>query len=237
MKNTVSYIIGSLTLGIFLLNCSGEDKDNFTPDPLSTASPGMVTLVFPPDNSDCLSGSDVSSAESTIIFDWNDAGNTNSYRLTVKNLETQTMENYTTTHSNKMVTVLKDTPYSWFVVSMNNTDQTATSSIWNFKTAGIAVSSYVPYPAEPVFPASFTKLGSSTTTVLLEWIVQDPEADIKETEVFFDVVSPPGIKGTVTGSSSLSVNVSSGNIYYWSVVTKDHNGNSSESQIFQFSVE
>ena len=52
-----------------------------------------------------------------------------------------------------------------------------------------------------------------------------------------DTVSPPNNKVTTTSDSSFSVSVSSGNTYYWRIITKDNESNSSESQVFQFSVE
>lgn len=235
--NSIFKILRSMLVGVFLLNCSGEDKETIHQDRLSTDPPGTATLVFPPDNSDCLVSSDVSGNEMEIKFDWNDAENTNSYQLFVKNLITQVTESHTTTDSNKLVKVLKNTPYSWYVISMNNTNHTSASGAWNFRTAANPVSSFSPYPAEAIFPTSFNRLDSGTNTVLLEWSTEGQIPEIKEYDVFFDVVSPPGFMATVTGSSSLSVQVSSGNIYYWRVVTKDHFENSSESQIFQFSVE
>jgi len=235
MKKTFLYLIKCLLFCLFYVNCSSGGDNTGGPDPLEP--PGVASLIFPSNNSECTEGSNVSTTESTITFDWYNVDNASSYEIFIKNLMTQTTENYTTSTSEKSVTILKGTPYSWYVVSKNATNQTAQSSTWKFYNAGEAVSSYAPFPADLVSPNLYTIFNASTTNVSIEWTGEDVDNDIKEFDVYFDTVSPPSNKITTTSSSSFSVAVVTGKTYYWRIITKDNQGNKSESQIFQFSVQ
>lgn len=240
MKKSILYILGSLAFCFFILNCSsggGDDTPDPNPGPDTVDSPSAATLVFPEQNSECTTGSNLTSTESTIVFNWNDASNATSYQLFVKNLNTQNTQNYTSNISERSVTILRGTPYSWYVISKNSGGETAQSPTWKFYNAGEATSSYAPFPAEFVAPARSQVLGSSTTSVTLEWKGSDVDNDIKEYDVFFGTVSPPTTKVTTTSNTSFSVDVTSGNTYYWRVITYDDQNNNSESQIFGFSVE
>ncbi|NMH86788.1 hypothetical protein [Flavivirga algicola] len=238
MKKSVIYRIASLILCVFSLNCSsGDDPTEPNSGPGQVDPPSASTLVYPEQNSECTTGSNLTSTESTIIFNWNDANNADSYQLFVKNLGTQNTQNFTSNISEKSVTILRGTPYSWYVVSKNSGAQTAQSNTWKFYNAGEAVSSYAPFPAELVAPILSETLNASTTNVTLEWKGEDVDNDIKEYDVFFGTINPPTNKERTTSSISTSVNVTSGNTYYWRVVTHDDANNNSESQIFQFSVE
>ncbi|SER05768.1 hypothetical protein SAMN05421824_2913 [Hyunsoonleella jejuensis] len=238
MKKSVIYLVGSLAACLFMWNCSsggGDDTPDPGPDPDKVDPPSAATLVFPEQNSECTTGSNLTSTESTILFNWNDANNATSYRLFVKNLNTQNTQNYTSSISERSVTVLRGTPYSWYVISKNSGTETAQSPTWKFYNAGEAVSSYAPFPAELIAPELSATL-SFTTSVTLEWKGEDVDNDIKEYDVFFGTISPPVDKATTTSNASASVNVSSGTTYYWRIVTHDAQNNNSESQIFQFSV-
>ncbi|WP_242157268.1 hypothetical protein [Aestuariivivens sediminis] len=234
MKKPILYIIGSFMVCICGFNCSSGGSD---PDPKTEEPPGAANLIFPGNNSECTEGSNVSSTESTITFDWYDANNTSSYQLFIKNLKTQSIENYNTSTSQISVTLLRGTPYSWYVISKNVTTQTAQSNTWKFYNAGDPESSYAPFPAELVAPLLYAKLSTGTTSVLLDWNAEDVDNDIKEFDLYFDVTTPPNTRITTTSDSNFSVSVSGGNTYYWRIITKDNQNNSSESQIFQFSVE
>ncbi len=242
MKKSIKYIFGGVVLCIFMLNCSSGGGDD-TPDPGPDPGPGTInppsaaTLAFPEQNSECTTGSNLTSTESTIVFNWSDASNATSYQLFVKNLNTQNTENYTSNVSERSVTILRGTPYSWYVVSRNSGTETAQSPTWKFYNAGEAISSYAPFPAELVAPALSAKLEASTTNISLEWNGEDVDDDIETYDVFFGTANPPTEKVSTTSNTNASVNVSSGNTYYWRIITHDQQNNNSESQVFQFSVE
>lgn len=239
MKTAFKYILASLVFSFCLFSCS-SGGDDVTPEPTPPEvinPPQAANLAFPNENSECTEGSNLTSTESTIIFDWNDADNAETYQLFVKNLETQTTTNYTSTVSEKSVTILRGTPYSWQVVSKNSGTQTAESATWKFYNAGEAVSSYAPFPAELLSPSYDSTLAASTTTVTLEWTGEDVDNDIKEYKILLGTTPKPTTEENTTTTNALSVNVASGKTYYWRVVTLDTQNNSSESQIFRFNVE
>lgn len=118
MKNSLKYIFGSFIFCLFLFNCGGNSDDDVDPNPDNTVeTPTAATLSFPDENSECTEGSSLTSTESTILFNWNDAQNVTSYQLSVKNLETQTTTNYTSSVSEKSVTILRGTNIHgmWFL--------------------------------------------------------------------------------------------------------------------------
>lgn len=239
MKTSIKYIFASLVFCFILLNCSSSSDDD-EPDPGNGGDvnpPSAAILVFPNENSECTEGSNLTSNESTIVFDWNDSNNTDSYQLFVKNLETQNTTNYTSSTSEKSVTILRGTPYSWYVVSKNSGTETAQSQTWKFYNAGEAVSSYAPFPADIGAPAFGTSLSSATTSVTLQWTGEDVDNDIESYQVLFDTTTPPTAEVQNNSSNSAEVTVSSGNTYYWRVVTKDTQGNASQSTIYEFKVD
>ncbi|ULC59194.1 hypothetical protein MBM09_14960 [Flaviramulus sp. BrNp1-15] len=240
MKKSVLYIAVSLGLFFVNINCSsggGDDSPNPDPDPVVIDPPSASTLAFPEQNSECTEGSNITSTESTITFNWNDSNNTNSYQLFVKNLNTQEIENYTSNVSERSVTILRGTPYSWYVISKNSGTETAQSPTWKFYNAGEAVSSYAPFPADLIAPALAETFNTSTSSVTLEWFGEDVDNDITEYDVLFGTETTPTNVVTTTSNTSFSADVSSGNIYYWRIITYDDQNNNSESPIFQFTIE
>lgn len=239
MKTSIKFIVTSLVCSLGLFNCSsGGSDDPPTPTPpVEVTPPQAATLIFPQENSECTEGSNLTSTQSTIVFNWNDANNTDTYQLFVKNLETQTITNYTTSTSEKSITILRGTPYSWYVVSKNSGTETKQSLTWKFYNAGEAVSSYAPFPADLLSPIYDATFGASKTSVTLQWTGEDIDDDIVDYTILFGTTNPPSNEQAVTASTSLSVSVTSGNTYYWRVITKDSQNNTSESEIFQFNVD
>ncbi|HMC01124.1 MAG TPA: hypothetical protein VKN14_08830 [Flavobacteriaceae bacterium] len=220
-----------------IINCSsGGSGGDDSPDPMPITPPSAATLEFPLNNSECTEGTNATTTESTITFDWSDSNNTDSYQLVLKNLETQSTSNHSSNVSEVDITLLKGTPYSWYVISRNSGTQTAQSSTWKFYNAGEAVTSYAPFPAELVAPNMGSALDSNISNVLLEWNGSDVDDDIAEYEVLFGTDNPPTTSQGVVSASNIDVNVTSGNTYYWIVITKDSQGNSSTSEIFQFKI-
>jgi hypothetical protein len=237
MKKSFKYLAVALILS-FYSSCSSSDDSPAPPDPpIEVTPPNAATLVFPQENSECTEGSNLTSTESTILFNWNDADHTTSYKIYVKNLVTQTTANYASNVSEKSVTLLRGTPYSWYVVSENSGTETADSPTWKFYNAGEATSSYAPFPAELISPIYDLMFDASTVNVTLEWTGEDVDNDIKEYTILFGTDTNPSKAVSTTNNNTLTVTVTSGNSYYWQVITIDKENNSSESQIFKFNIE
>lgn len=224
------YIV--LFSSIILTSCGGGGGSEDVPP----AAPTKADLVFPEQNSECNEGTIISDIQSSVTFNWSDATNATNYEVFVKNLDSDVTSTYTSSVSEKIITINRGTLYSWYVISKNSGTQVAQSSTWKFYNAGKPVSSHAPFPADLVSPTMGTNLSNTTTSVNLKWTGSDVDNDISKYTIQLNTTSPPTNSiGTVT-TSSLDTNVSSNNTYYWRIITEDSQGNTSTSEIFQFKV-
>ncbi|WP_299158514.1 hypothetical protein [uncultured Tenacibaculum sp.] len=224
------YIV--LFSSIILTSCGGGGGAEDIPP----AAPTKATLVFPEQNSECNEGTIISDVQSSVTFNWSDATNTTNYEIFVKNLDSDVTSTYTSSTSEKIITINRGTPYSWYVVSKNTGTQVAQSSTWKFYNAGKPVSSHAPFPADIVSPTMGANLSNTTTSVNLKWTGSDVDNDISKYTILLNTTSPPTTDIGNTTTTALDTNVSSGNTYYWKVITEDSQGNTSSSEIFQFKV-
>lgn len=234
MKKTHYIIIAFMT--VFLQSCGGGGDG---PDPIvEVTAPSAASLVFPVNNEECNTGASVSTSQSTVNFQWNIGDNATSSELVVKNLLTNVEATTTSTSNQKEITINKNTPYKWWVISRaTGSTETAKSTEWKFYNSGDAITTYAPFPAELVGPTNGSTI--TTTTVTLEWSGSDVDDDITAYDVYLGTVNPPTtLQETTTNLVKKIENVAvSTNVYYWKVITKDEEGNSSTSQIFEFKVE
>lgn len=221
-------IFQSLGLLIVLWSCGSDD-----PPP----APGGTDLVFPDQNSECTTGISVNETLSQVTFQWQTSSNTDSYTLSVVNLETNIPQTISTAATSASLSIVKGAPYSWSVTSLNSrSDQVATSETWLFYNAG-SQTTYAPFPAQLIGPVSgSTVQRNMDNEVTLVWQGADVENDISEFEVFFATTNPPttSLGTTASNTMELNVDVESGTIYYWKVITTDAEGNNSDSGIFEF---
>ena len=231
----IHYIIIALT-SIILQSCGGGG-DGPTPV-VPVTPPSAASLVFPVNNEECNTGTSVSVTESKVNFQWNVGANSTSSEVVLKNLLTN-VETKTTSVSNALeITINKNTPYKWWVIAKaTGTTETAKSPEWKFYNSGDAVTTYAPFPAELVGPTNGSTVTTATTT--LEWAGSDVDNDLSSFDVYFGTVNPPTtLLGDTTAPTSKMENVEvTANTYYWKVVSKDAEGNSSTSQVFEFKVE
>lgn len=228
-------ILTALLAIVALTSCSGSKDKPDDIDPVGV--PSKASLVFPDKDLECTEGTVVNDAQSTVTFQWQASSNTDSYEVNLKNLDTNAS---TTTNSNTnevAITLDRNTPYEWYVVSMSNGNEaTANSDIWRFYNQGVGVTNYAPFPASVVSPTRGQSV-SSAGTIDLEWQGNDVDNDLVEFEVFFGTSNDPSVSLGTTAQSSMSTTISSGQTYYWRVISKDDFGNTSESEIFDFKVQ
>lgn len=220
-----------LALILLLQACSGGKSDNVLP----AADPSKAELTAPAQNSVCITGTVISDTQSSVTFTWNAAANTNSYDVVLKNLLTENSVTLNTTKTQLTVDVLRNTPYSWYVVSKSTTvSNTAQSDTWKFYNSGPGVVTYAPFPAEITAP-TFAQIVPAGT-VNLTWKGSSAQAvTIINYDVYFGTTTSPALlKGNVTDSFINGVSVTSGSLYYWKVITRDSNGNTSDSGLYQF---
>ncbi len=223
---------------ILLFNCSSGSDDGGATPPLVAQPPTAATLTFPDNNQECTTGIEINATQSSVTFTWNVSSNTDSYDLVLKNLDLSTISTFSSSTNQIGITLLKGTPYSWYVVSKSNSvTQTATSATWKFYNAGDPVQSFPPFPADLVAPNMGANL-TGVTMVTLEWSGSDIDNDIVSYDIYFDTTSSPTTQlGSNQTETTIEATVTAGNAYYWRVITTDSEGNNSESEIFEFRVD
>ena len=219
-----------LLFGVLLIGC----KKKSSPKP-----PEIATLVFPNKNSECTTGRSLNQISSEIEFKWMASDHTESYELRVTNLITNTTQTISTAAISAKLPIVKGEPFSWFVRSLNSkVTETAFSETWRFYNAGFQTT-YAPFPAEVIAPKNGASVFKDINNeVTLEWNGADVENDIVGYELYFSTTSPPEtlIASPIASQNTEKVSVISNTSYYWKVITKDSEGNSSDSGIFVFKI-
>jgi hypothetical protein len=232
---SIFYTLILITI-VTLSSCGGKGGDNGgSPTP---ANPEKATLLFPAQNSVCVTGTVLSTTQSTVTLTWQVGTNAENYDVTIKNLLT----NATTTQAvstNKLdVTLSRGTPYSWFVVSKSSkVSATAQTDTWKFYNAGVGVTYYAPFPADLTTPGYSASVTATAGKIDLAWAGGDADNDITAYDVYLGTTTTPALlKAAVTDMFLKQVTVTVGATYYWQVVTNDAQGNTSQSNIYQFTV-
>jgi hypothetical protein len=238
------FIYSILVLSLITISCGGSDSVDeviITPPVQSIDPPTSSTLSIPINNEVCEQGTSVSEIQSSVNFQWITGTNTDNYDLRIINLNNnQTINQNNISSTNKTVTLNKGTPYSWKITSKRNgTTETAESPTWKFYLSGDGVSNYPPYPSTLVSPTSGSTLSSDTSEVQLIWEGSHPESLSLTYDLYIDTVD--GLQNLDSSNQNLSktsktVQVSSGNSYFWRIKASDTNGNSSYSIVYSFRV-
>ena len=223
-----------------LMGCGGKgNAPTPTPIPTPVPKPTQATLSAPAQNAVCTTGTNLTATQSTISFTWNASTNTNTYNLVIKNLLTQDSTVQSTSQTQLAVSLLRNTPYSWYIVSQSSqTTATAQSAIWKFYNSGPGIVTYAPFPADITSPTFGQHLTANAGTVNLAWVgsVVAPDV-ITNYDVYFGTTNTPAIVASaITNSFLNNVTVASNTTYYWKVITRDAAGNTSDSGLFQFTV-
>ena len=231
---------GKLCIAVMLLaSCGGGGNggsDN-GPDPQPVPAPVAATLVFPDNNTECNEGVVVNDTQSRVTFQWNASQNTDSYEVNLKNLNTNNSSKNNSNTNSAAITIERGVPYEWFVVSSaNGTTVTANSPTWKFYNQGPGIENYAPFPAEAVNPTRGATI-STAGNIMLEWSGSDVDNDLTEFDIYFGTESDPDTLLGTTPQSTIEATVVSNEVYFWRVVSRDSQGNTSQSEIFEFQVD
>jgi hypothetical protein len=230
----MKYLIYTAGVALLLLTGCGSKK----PDPKPEVKPPVAAeLVFPAQNSTCISGDVISATQSSVVLKWKAAQNTESYDVTIKNLLTAEITTQSSTVSQVTVTLARNTPYSWYVTSKSSAIATTTNSnVWKFYNSGDGLISYAPFPADSLSPASGLYITMPATgAIKLSWQGSDTDNDIVDYDVYFGKTASPVLyKKNVTTTSLDGVPIVVKTQYYWKVVTRDSKNNTSTSAVVQF---
>ena len=94
---------------LIYISCSGGGSDDSGPDVPAPKNPESAILVYPEQNSECTTGTNVTTTNSTVEFEWNVSINTDVYELTLKNLELGSITTHSTTSNKISIELLKGT--------------------------------------------------------------------------------------------------------------------------------
>jgi hypothetical protein len=230
---------GLLTVSVILILMGCSKHNNPTPTPPTPPVPAKAILTFPDQNAVCTTGTILTDSTSSITFTWGQSDNTNSYELDLKNLLTNTITTQSTSQTQLKLTLSRNTPYSWYLVSKSNaTSVTTQSDTWKFYNAGKGTVTYAPFPAEIVSPTFGQSVTATAGAVNLTWKGSSVTAGtIANYDVYFGTTNSPSVlKSDITDSFLNNVSVTSGTTYYWKVITRDIIGNTSDSGLYQFKV-
>jgi len=231
MKKLNLYIAMAVTFTV--AGCGGGKQE-----PQAILPPEKVSLLFPVKDELCTQATVLSSTQSTIIFKWTAADHATSYDVNVKNLLTQVLITQNTTATSLSLTLQRNTPYSWTVVSKSTESSVAPNSdSWKFYNSGPGTISYAPFPAELLLPALGQTIVATNGKVKLDWSGSDVDGDIINYDVYFGTKSDPALLAKEVKNSELEgVDAVVGQLYFWKIISRDANGNTSSSSVYQFTV-
>lgn len=201
-------------------------------------APEASLLVAPAKDEVCFSGKVISDLESTIEFKWSAAPNAETYELSIKNLQTNEIFTHLASTTSLELTLKRNVPYSWFVTSKSSkSPKVAVSPTWKFYNSGKGITSYPPFPAEIIAPTFGQKITAINNKISLQWRGSDSDNDIVNYDVYFGTSKTPSLtEGKITASTLTNIPVNASTTYYWKIITRDSNGNTSDSGVYSFSV-
>lgn len=218
---------------LIILAFAGCGKKSPPPD----VTPVATSLLSPLKDQPCTTGTIISSDKSTIAFTWQAADKADGYILAIKNLLTKVETKQNVTSTQATADLLRNTPYSWYVISTSSkTKTTAQSDTWKFYNAGAGTISYPPYPAEITAPLFGDNVTASAGNVTLKWTGSTLGAAIKGYDIYFGDNNSPALVKSNVSDTQYQVAVKPGTTYFWRIVTIDIAGNYTDSGIYQFSV-
>lgn len=220
---------------IALASCS---KNSSEPNPENTIEePTAAKLIFPENYKECNEGEVLDEFQSSVFFRWNASENADSYEVNVQTLDTKTVSKIDVKTNEAKIIIKRGTAYKWFVISKSSeSGTTAQSETWQFYNAGEGSVNHAPFPANAVSPKPGSEINQVSGKIDLKWETTDIDGDIARYKLFFGTDNPPvGEIGTIT-DKKISVEVISGNTYFWSVETVDNSNNVSQSDVFNFRV-
>lgn len=216
---------------IGIISCSGGDGG--TPKSTENQPPTAVeTLVSPINNVLCVSN--------YVTFEWTAAtdpeGESLKYVLEIsKNNGFSSLDkSFTTTLTEKRVTLEKGVYYYWRVKAIDKTgDSSAYSNIYSLYTEGEGVTNHLPFQPQVVSPQkdSFVAAGNIT----LSWTATDLDNDPLAYDVYFSTANPPTEKvAEDIDQTSLAVSTEAATTYFWRVVVKDSESGFANGQVWTF---
>ena len=222
-----------LILLIFSIGCRKA------PEPLPDKLPGKAVLQLPRNNEICADGIIVSISRTKILFKWDASINTDSYFLSIKNLENGQISTYSTDKTQLEIELDRNLAYSWFITSKNTQiNKEISTDLWKFYNPAPAQTSFSPFPAELIAPRYGEVIPLSATTVTLKWTAIDPDGDIDSYDVYLGNTNLPVLfRSGLKTAGLVDLLLDRNKTYYWKISTRDLKGNRSNSDVYVFKLD
>lgn len=223
----------TVSVCVFLVLSCGKDSDLAQ----EVLEPTKVSLIFPENNSECTAGDILSDEESRVTFEWSAATLGDEYLVTITDLLTGESREIEAETNQTPILLKRGTPYRWEVTTrLSSPQKSVTSDPAAFYNAGVGVRTHIPFPASNPTPIDGILLQEGLTSVTLQWEASDIDDDLVNFDVYFGTNVNPGLISELQVQPSITVDVNPQTTYYWKVVSRDSQGNESNSQIFSFIV-
>ena len=217
--------IASIIIAVLLCTCSKPSIPE--PDP---------ALLTTPENSNTCVPLSTTATQGVVNFGWEEAQNTDSYEIFVRNSITQTEKRKSADLTSTTITLDRGAPYSWWVVSSSDASAVDTKSeVWSFYLEGIQQETFLPFSAQLNNPQDEQEVTLSSGEINLQWTGSDLDDDIAHYQVYIgtDAAQMTLVQDNLI-ASSYSALLDVGQTYFWQIITVDQRGNKSQSAIQSF---
>ena len=215
----------SIVIAVLLCKCSKP----------SILEPDSALLTTPENSNTCVPLSTTAS-QGVINFGWEEAQNTDSYEVFVRNSITQTEQKKSADLTSTTFTLDRGAPYSWWVVSSSDASAVDTKSkVWSFYLEGIQQVTFLPFSAQLNNPQDEQEVMLSSGEINLQWTGSDLDNDIAYYQVYIGTgAAQMSLVQDNQITSSYSALLDVGQTYFWQIITIDQRGNKSQSAIQSF---
>ena len=215
----------SIVIAVLLCTCSKPSVPE--PDP---------ALLTTPENSNTCVPLSTTATQGVINFGWEEAQNTDSYEVFVRNSITQTEQKKSADLTSTTFTLDRGAPYSWWVVSSSDASAVDTKSkVWSFYLEGIQQETFLPFSAQLNNPQDEQEVMLSSGEINLQWTGSDLDNDIAYYQVYIGTgAAQMSLVQDNQITSSYSALLDVGQTYFWQIITIDQRGNKSQSAIQSF---
>ena len=174
-QRIVPFFVLFLIINLVLLSCGGssgsDDPVDDDPDPVQLL-PEKASALIPANGEPCSEFEEVSGQadKALIFFQWRNAPNTSSYRISVlENGSQVATENLNTTQTE--IVLDRGKTYTWTVTAINSDGETI-SDTFSFTSPGVAIGNYAPYAAE--ISVEFDTMNMEMD---ISWVGSDEDGD------------------------------------------------------------
>ncbi len=198
--------------------------------------PEPAVLLGPENNNSCNTAVRISDQKSQVNFNWQTALHADKYELVIRDILTNVDQKKETIRLYSSVVLDRAKQYAWWVNSKSEQTETVTKSeVWTFYLEGTQTLSHFPFSAKLVSPKNNAKIRLENGALTLVWEAVDLDGDIESYDVYIGAGPDDLILAAENlTSNSITASLDSDQSYYWKVLTRDQEGNISQSPVGYF---